>query len=125
MDSDASGNDYKNKLISDLYKDESTKIIEMKDITEMENSEVEDLIPYSCLEKGFDRLLRDIEDDEFNPNEDTPILPQFEKYANEHHIPLPNGYKVGVAKLAKTKILSLHKEEKKVKCWEKLFKKIK
>lgn len=125
VDSDEQGKNYKKKLISDLYKDDKARIIEIKDITGIENSEVEDLIPYSCLERGFDRLLRDVDDDEFHPIDNMPIIPQFEKFASENEIVLETGYKVQLARNAKSKILELDKTDGKVRWWENLFKRIK
>lgn len=125
VDSDKSGQDYKKILLSELYKNNEEKIIEIKDITGIEMSEIEDIIPFACLERGFIRLLRDIEDYDFIPKEDSPIIPQFETYAEQNNISLPKGYKVEIAKVVKSRIIETSKEEEKIKIWDKLFKRLK
>ena len=125
LDSDSSGTNFGEKLIQGLYKDCKTKVLTVKDFTEMENSEIEDLIPYEFLKKSIERLLSvQDEDDEFEYNEDESLIPQIENYANKHHVKLTTGWKVDLAKAFK-KQASLKKNKKISKKylnqWIKLF----
>lgn len=52
VDSDTSGQDTVKKLSSGLYKDQKDRIIQVKDITNIDNSEVEDP-PFRVHEKAF------------------------------------------------------------------------
>ncbi len=103
VDSDESGQNAKKKLQSGLYSDQSDRIIEVKDITNADNSEVEDLIPYALLSRGIDRLFMTVEDETFEDtySTTTPILSQIETFAQKHSIELKKGWKVELAKLAK------------------------
>lgn len=127
LDSDHSGNDFKNKLSKELYKDVTEKIISIKDITGMDDTEIEDLIPFSCLQKSIDKIFRDVDDDEFEETYSTnkPLLLQIENFAKSHAIALPKGYKVDLAKAAKPKIISLPAGHDKEDMWIKLFQQIK
>ncbi|WP_295088745.1 AAA family ATPase [Ruminococcus sp.] len=130
VDSDKSGKDYVNKLYSDLYKDEHGKVIEIQTITEMENSEVEDIIPYSLLEKGIRHFFHFLEDEDFEDEYDDakPIVNQIEKFASDNNVDLEKGWKVELAKAAKKALLKA-KEEKisneYIEKWVKLFELIK
>ena len=130
VDSDKSGKDYVNKLYSDLYKDEHGKVIEIQTITEMENSEVEDIIPYSLLEKGIRHFFHFLEDEDFEDEYDDakPIVNQIEKFASDNNVELEKGWKVELAKAAKKALLKA-KEEKisneYIEKWVKLFELIK
>ena len=127
LDSDKSGNDFKNKLINDLYKDESSKVISLSDITKSENSEIEDIIPFNCLSKAIDKLFNSIDDFDFEDSiydANTPLITQIETTAKDNDILLPRGYKVTLAKSAKDKILKLKKDHEYISIWTDLFKKI-
>lgn len=103
VDSDESGQNAKKKLQSGLYNDQRGRIIEVKDVTNVDNSEVEDLIPYALLSRGIDRLFMTVEDETFENvyNATNPILSQIESFAQKHSIELKKGWKVELAKLAK------------------------
>lgn len=103
VDSDESGQNAKKKLQSGLYNDQRGRIIEVKDVTNVDNSEVEDLIPYALLSRGIDRLFMTVEDETFEDvyNATNPILSQIESFAQKHSIELKKGWKVELAKLAK------------------------
>ena len=103
VDSDESGQNAKKKLQSGLYSDQMGRIIEVKDVTNVDNSEVEDLIPYTLLSRGIDRLFMTLEDETFEDvyNATNPILSQIESFAQKHSIELKKGWKVELAKLAK------------------------
>ena len=127
LDSDKSGNDFKSKLINGLYKDESSKVISLSDITNSENSEIEDIIPFNCLSKAVDKLFNTIDDFDFEDsiyNTNAPLINQIESTAKDNHILLPPGYKVELAKAAKDKILKLGKDHEYISIWTNLFKKI-
>ena len=133
IDSDRSGQDFKNKLAGNLYKDSLDKIIEVKDITGIDLTEVEDLIPFEYLDKGISRIFRDIEQEydfsfaeQYNPC--IPIVPQIEKFANHYSVELENGWKVDLAKQAKQRLLQ-NKYKSSIDAdallkWQKLFNKL-
>ena len=127
LDSDKNGLDLKKSLISGLYKGEFVqRIISAKDITDIESSEIEDIMPYTFLKRAVDRLLRnDDVDVEFvdSYSVDAPLMPQIEKFAKENGITLKNGWKVDLARNAKLQLLkSKNKpEEKYVNMWISLF----
>lgn len=126
VDSDKSGKDAVKKLQSSLYKDEHNKIIEIQTITGIENSEVEDIIPYSLLEKGIKHFFHSVEDEDFEDEYDKakPIINQIEKFATDNNVELEKGWKVELAKYAKKALLKA-KEEKVdnsyIEKWVKLF----
>lgn len=124
LDSDKSGQDAKNKLKSSLYTKEDKRLLEVGPYTELVNSEVEDLIPFSIMEKQVDRLFREVEDAEFADDYDNtvPIVPQIEKFANEHDVDLEHGWKVVLAKSIKRQMeKKIEVEKSVVDKWAKLF----
>lgn len=127
LDSDKSGIDFKNKLLKNLYKGSEDRVLSVQDFTGIENSEIEDLIPFDIISRSVDRLLGvQDEDDEFEPKEGQPLVPQIENYSTEHNIELKKGWKVDLARAFKKAILG--KKEKKVPdeyltMWTKLFQK--
>ena len=128
VDSDVSGQDTVKKLSSGLYKDQKDRIIQVKDITSIDNSEVEDIIPYTLLSRGVDRLFLTVEDETFEDIYDSslPILPQIEGFAKKHSTELQKGWKVELAKSAKQLLKNKKNgdidEETKTK-WVNLFEK--
>lgn len=125
LDSDKSGQDSKKKLVSNLYASSQDSIIEIKDLVNYENCEVEDLIPYTLLEKGIWKLFNTVEESfEESYDDHKPIVPQIENFAANNNIALPKGWKVELAKSAKRKLLSNKTQdfdEKYKKMWQKLF----
>lgn len=126
LDSDKSGSDSKKKLESNLYKECRNSLIEIKDFVGVDNSEVEDMMPYSLLEKGISHLFMMVEDESFDEayDETKPIVPQIEKFASENDIELPAGWKVDLAKAAKQRLLGKKVpsfDEKYREMWQKLF----
>lgn len=128
LDSDALGVTYKKKLTSDLYKDEPEKVILLGEVSERENIEVEDIIPFKCLSRSIDKYFRDIDEFDFENiyNPSIPLLKQLEETAKKYNVKLPNGYKVEMAKAAKTKILTLKENDEieKQEIWLKIFNQI-
>lgn len=103
LDSDKSGRDAKTKLQSGLYKDCKEHLLEVKDYIQIENSEVEDLIPYNLKERGINRLFNGVEDVYFDEQYDSnkAIVPQIEEFAKNNNIELEKGWKVDIAKITK------------------------
>lgn len=128
LDSDASGTSFKNKLIKDLYKDEPGKIILLGDLTKKENIEVEDIIPLNCLSKAIDKYFREVDEFDFEDIYDPaiPLITQIEQNAEKYNIELPIGYKVELAKAAKSKILKLKENDdvEKQNIWLDIFNQI-
>ena len=124
LDSDKSGQDAKNKLKSSLYTSETKKLLEVGEFIDLTNSEVEDLMPFSIMEKQIDRLFRAVEDAEFADSYDSnkPIVPQIEKFAQDHAIDLEHGWKVVLAKAIKRQMeKKIDVEKIIVDKWVKLF----
>ena len=124
LDSDESGLSFKNKLSNGLYKDEMKKILEVKTFSNMDGSEIEDLLPIELFEKPINKLLRD-SDEDFSDfyDKEKPIINQIESFAKENEIELEDGWKVELAKSVKNQLLSSKVviEEPIVNAWEKLF----
>ena len=114
-----------NERKSAYRKEKVLKILEIKDYAGFEGSEIEDIIPIDILFKALIKTLpRDIDDDfEDSYVENSPIVPQIEKFASDHNVKLTKGWKVELAK--KIKPLMLKKEFSKEECkiWKKLFSK--
>lgn len=49
LDSDRSGNDFKNKLLDYLYKGSMDRVLSVQDYTRIENSEIEDLLRFKSF----------------------------------------------------------------------------
>lgn len=127
LDSDKSGLDAKKKLLSGLYKNQSERVLEIKDFLNMENSEVEDLFPYQLQEKGIDRLFRNY-DEEFEQQylKGQPIVPQIEEFAKKSNAELEKGWKVELAKAVKQRLKNKTTDmiEEYVCKWEHIFEKL-
>ena len=111
--------------MSNLYASSQDSIIEIKDLVNYENYEVEDLIPYTLLEKGIWKLFNTVEESfEESYDDHKPIVPQIENFAGNNNIALPKGWKVELAKSAKRKLLSNKTpdfDKKYKEIWKKLF----
>ena len=128
VDSDESGKNAIKKLQSGLYAEQKDRIIEIKDITNIDYSEVEDMIPYALLSRGIDRMFSTVEDETFEDvyTANLPILPQVEAFAKKHSIELKKGWKVELAKVAKQALQNKKKSdinEDVLTKWVALFKK--
>ena len=90
IDSDKSGEDAKKRLLSGLYQGFENRILDVKDFTEIEKSEVEDLIPFSLIKKGVDRLFNSLDEIDFEDtyNKDIPVISQIEAFAEANGIEL-------------------------------------
>ena len=106
LDSDKAGNEFKKKLENGLYKDCKNRIISIEEITGIEQSEIEDLIPFPFIANSVARILGvQDEGDEFEPEEGKALIPQIEKYAQSRGITLKDGWKVSIAKAFKKTLL--------------------
>lgn len=128
LDSDKSGQEAKRKLTAGagLYACNKDKLLEVETYTLMENSEVEDLIPFILMERGINRLFNSLEDEEFADvyDKSRPIIPQIESFATKNDVDLPKGWKVELAKSVKQALKSKkadNLQEEDVLKWEKLF----
>lgn len=129
LDSDDSGQDFKRKLLSGQYQGLENRIIEIGDIIELQNSEVEDLIPFSLMRPALTKLFRDVEDVFFEDiyQNEQPIVPQIEEFANQHKVRLNKGWKVDVARQVKGRILQSKQDSidnATITRWQRLFEKI-
>ena len=131
LDSDKSGENFRKKLIAGMYESCPEKILSTADYSDIESSEIEDLIPYDLISIPVAKILTTSNDDyddneEFEQDPQKAIVPQIENYAKENNITLPKGWKVIVSKAFKKQLLS-----KKLKSisdsytdkWQSLFKK--
>ena len=126
LDADKSGNGAANKLTSGLYKDAPERILSISQFTDLNSSEIEDLVPYSLLKRKIQSFFNSVEDEDFEEhhNESKPIIDQIEAFATANKVVLPKGYKVILAKAAKQ---ALHKKtgadipESFIKSWVNLF----
>lgn len=126
IDSDKSGEDLKNKISNGLYKNSKDKILEIKDITGMAYSEVEDLFPYSLFEKPLLKLFK-VADEDFDEEYDSskPIVDQIEEFARNNEIVLTSGWKVELAKAVKIQMQKNKPcvDKETLDNWKELFKK--
>lgn len=125
VDSDKSGVDMKAKLISGLYKNEESKIIEIKKFIDIDGCEIEDLFPYDLISKSIDRLLRNSDEDFSEIYDDAkPIINQIEQFAKDNDVKLEEGWKVELAKSIKNSLLSKNVSipDATIEKWENLFK---
>ena len=128
VDSDRIGQDAVNKLKNGLYKEEVNKIIEVKEFTKVENSEIEDLIPFDLLKKGINKLFNNVEDIEFEDEYEKtkPLVPQIEDFAKKYNVSLEKGWKVELAKHFKKSINKMNKDslkEEELNIWKSIFEK--
>ncbi len=128
LDSDKAGDDFKKKLTNGLYKDCTDRIISVKDIIGMEQSEIEDMIPFNFISRAVEKLLGvQDEDDEFEPESGKPVIPQIEAFAKERGIELEQGWKVKLAKAFRKALFGKkHRQapDEYIKIWVDLFEKL-
>ncbi|MEO1664995.1 MAG: AAA family ATPase [Chloroflexota bacterium] len=128
LDSDNPGKQIQSSLIGQLYRGNEDRIIMIGDFTELENAEIEDIIPQDIMGFVATRQFRGPSlDFEEVMTSDEPIVNQIEKYAMQHSIDLISGWKVHLAKQVKERIIKLSetpKDDAKVEIWKELFSKI-
>ncbi|OWR00349.1 AAA family ATPase [Sphingopyxis witflariensis] len=125
LDGDESGRRIAKELGSSLYQQQPDRLIIIDSYTDINGSEIEDLIPASVIASVIDRIYR-LADNQFSDSVETgrPILDQIEAWAQKEKIDLEPGWKVEVSKNAKQFLLkngiSVISEEY-VDRWQKLF----
>lgn len=128
VDSDNIGKNAAKNLYAGIYKENPKSVIEIENITKMANSEIEDIIPFSILEKAIDKMFSQVEDEVFSDSydEEKPIVPQIEEFADRNNVVLETGtWKVNLAKYAKNRLIKVGKEsidKKYIDMWKALFK---
>lgn len=129
VDSDKSGEDVKKKLVSNLYNGSEKKIIEIKEFSDIDNCEVEDIIPFDLQKRSIDKLFNKVEDAYFEDDYQAEIslVYQVEQFAQNHSLELLKGWKVDVAKDVKKQISKRKKidiDSSYIDKWKKLFSKL-
>ncbi len=130
LDSDSQGEQMVQALRKDLYKDNPENVLEVSKIVDMEQAEIEDLIPANVIIKMARYQLRSNNPDvEFEDvyEEGKPILKQLEKFAQDNEIPLEKGWKVDFSRLVKNNLLKTDKnkiDQNDLERWKALFEKI-
>ena len=126
VDSDGAGRDMRNKLESHLYEGQGERIIDVKEIRDLEGAEVEDLMPSHLAADVISRELKGPEED-FDElfDESKPLVLQVKEYAKANGIELPPGWKVDVAKQVKNRLLRKREQdlprEEDIQRWKRLF----
>lgn len=129
VDSDKAGKDIINKLQTSIYKGSKDKIVEVEFLTELDGSEIEDIIPYELAKKHIFKLFNSVENDDFDDvySKNLPLVPQIEEFAEKHFVNLEKGWKVDMAKSAKIILKNKSKndiEEYYILIWKTLFEKL-
>lgn len=126
LDSDKSGRDFKSKLISGKYKDNTNRILEASDFLGEEQYEIEDFLPKELIMREIDRMYRAKEyfEDFYVTNK--PIVNQIEEWAKNNDIQLEKGWKVDLARNMQNRFdkISSVIDSDLIDAWEKLFDKI-
>ena len=124
IDSDKSGKDFKNKLISSEYNKHKDKVLEVSDFLGEAQYEIEDLIPVDDITREVDRMYRMSDvlfEDIYQRNE--PIINQIEAWAKNNSIDLEKGWKVELARNVQNRFDKIFSNvnESLVKNWVNLF----
>lgn len=100
LDSDGPGLQKEKDLRSGAYKEAQDRVLGVKEITGMEDSEIEDLLPVADIVKAFSKRFRGKEEDfeDNDPDAHKPIVDQMEAFAKANGIALKLGWKVEIAK---------------------------
>ncbi|MBA4790226.1 MAG: AAA family ATPase [Rhizobiales bacterium] len=107
LDGDAPGRKLATELGTSLYINDRDRIVTVDTITNMENSEIEDLFPVEFMAKVVDKWERKPEEDFADVVEPgKPIVDQIEAWANSAGIALELGWKVELAKRVKQQVLA-------------------
>lgn len=102
LDGDSAGTNLANSAKSGLYVDQKDKVKLVTDFIEMDNAEIEDLIPSNLIIEVVDRLWRSSEvlfEDTYKQGQ--PIIDQIEAWAKNEDIDLEDGWKVEISKEVK------------------------
>lgn len=125
LDGDTMGKKQARELVSSLYQDAATRLLDTDDFTGIAGSEVEDLVPISIVASVLDRYQRNCETEFADVAKDgSPVVGQIEAWAQQQGISLPLGWKVELAKRTKSHLLNkglAAVPEEQVARWRKLF----
>jgi len=131
VDSDEQGKKRAEDLKNGFYHKEKNKIIEIKDITKVDDSEVEDLFSKELLTKYFGNLVNKVSDDyddyDFNFDDTKPITKEMTKFIAKNELKEKlRGWKTEISKKFKENFEKEIKEtsEQIINLWKKLFEKI-
>ena len=109
LDADKAGRQFADSLKGSLYRGDNGRVLSIGDAVPIRNCEVEDLFPPKFIGRIVDRYLlkpADVDEDFVDfVTEDEPIVPQVETYAAKYGMVLQRGWKVDVAKRAKSQLL--------------------
>jgi hypothetical protein len=125
LDADKPGQQMAAHLKSGLYVNDKDRVLSIEVFTELENSEVEDLMPHNIIAQIVDRTIRGAANyfsDIIKPNE--PIIGQIESFAAAAGHKLETGWKVDLAKQVKSRLMSVEPsaiDDLILTKWEKLF----
>ena len=125
LDGDVMGRKLAKEIGSNLYQDAAERLLIVDEFTELEGSEIEDLMPPGVTATVIDRIYREPE----VPFADVvaggkPILGQIEVWAGQHGVSLEAGWKVEMSKRIKHHLLNKGISavaEPYVAKWERLF----
>jgi len=127
IDSDKSGRDFKNKLISSEYNTHKDKVLEVSDFIGEAQYEIEDLLPVESIIREIDRMYRMSEtlfEDVYQTDE--PVVNQIEAWAELNLIDLEKGWKVELARNLQNRFdkVFLNIDNSLVEKWVNLFNKL-
>jgi energy-coupling factor transporter ATP-binding protein EcfA2 len=129
LDADKPGQDLKRHLRQSLYsgQEDQERILLVDQFTGLEDSEIEDMWPVDYLADVITKYLRGPEEDfsdVVQPGK--PIISQVEDYAAAHNIEMETGWKVEIAKRAKTNLLKKPEviDQQTSERWQHLFAKL-
>lgn len=104
-DADSAGKTLAKTLKDNMYREAPDRVLLISEFTGKDGTQVEDLFPWSFLTPIVDRFLKGPHDDPFTPDPDQPsIVDQIKQYAVHHRISLPDGWKVDLARLVKSRL---------------------
>ncbi|MBY5439083.1 AAA family ATPase [Rhizobium leguminosarum] len=108
LDDDKPGKQAAQDLKNSLYTEYKDKVLNVREFTGVEGSEVEDLIPPEFIADAVDREYRVSEpENEFgNFRKPGPIVPQIQNWASAQGLPLEHGWKVPLARRVKQQLLN-------------------
>jgi AAA ATPase-like protein len=109
LDGDQGGREFAEKLRSGLYHGEKERVQLVTNYTNVQNAEIEDLVPYETMVAAASRWLRGPEEDFADFASPTAsIIGQIEAYAKKYDIALPSpGWKVELARVVRPRLSAL------------------
>lgn len=107
LDSDDAGRAMQASLAAELYKPSPERLIAVGDFAQVQDAELEDLIPFSVLEPLLNKLFREVDElfaDHYDPAR--PLVAQVQGFAGRKGVALDPGWKVTLAKGFKNRLLA-------------------